>query len=161
MPDLIQPPDDFARKTSQSLLRHARFASLATLQPDTGHPQATRVALVNLPAFGLISLVSDLSEHSKAMRADPRCSLLIGQPGMKGDPLTHPRLTLKCEAEYLALSPVRHRDLRARYLGVYPKSKLYIDFTDFHFVRFNLLHASLNGGFGKAYELAPADMSAD
>ncbi len=158
MPDLIQDTDDFARGTSQALLQGSRFASLASLQPNTGHPQVTRISLVFLPVFGLVSLISDLSDHSKSLRQDQRCSLLIGQPGPKGDPLTHPRLTLTCTSEFQALSPVQHRDLRRQYLGVYPKSKLYIDFADFHFVRFTVLSATLNGGFGKAYRLDKGDI---
>jgi putative heme iron utilization protein len=156
---MINDLDDFAKNTSRHLLSEVRFASLATLQPGSGHPLVTRIALVHLADFGLVSLISDLAGHSKALRADPRCSLLIGQPKAKGDPLTHPRLSVTCSAELTHFEPDRHQELRQKYLEAYPKSKLYIDFGDFQFVQFKVLYAALNGGFGKTYVLEAAELA--
>ena len=69
------------------------------------------------------------------MRANPHCSLLLGEPGGKGDPLTHPRLTLQCIAGFVTRPGPDHDALRALYLGQQPKAKLYIDFGDFALVR--------------------------
>lgn len=159
MQNTINDLDEFAKNTTQNLLTEVRFASLATLQPDSGHPLVTRVALVHLAGFGLVSLISDLAEHSKALRADPRCSLLIGQPKTKGDPLTHPRLSVTCIAEFTDIAPHSHQDMCKKYLEAYPKSKLYIDFGDFQFIQFKVLSAALNGGFGKAYKLEASELA--
>ena len=49
--------------------------------------------------------------------------------------------------------------LRAHYLATHPKAKLYIDFADFNFVGFEVEAGHLNGGFGKAFRLTPADLA--
>jgi putative heme iron utilization protein len=51
-----------------------------------------------------------------------------------------------------------HTELAAHYLRDHPKAKLYIGFTDFSFVRFEISEAHLNGGFGKAFHLGPQDL---
>ena len=56
---------------------------------------APRVAVATDAQGTPVTLVSDLSHHTRALRADPACSLLVGEPGEKGDPLTHPRLSLQ------------------------------------------------------------------
>ena len=105
-----------------------------------------------------MTLVSDLSHHTKALKEDPRCSVLIGQPGPKGDPLTHPRLTLQAQVRFLRKGDDGYDALRDHYLTQYPKAKLYIDFMDFSFARFAVTVGHLNGGFGKAYQLTPDEM---
>ena len=118
----------------------------------------SRVAVGTDQSGGAISLVSELSHHTKALRDDPRCSLLVGEPGPKGDPLTHPRLTLNCTARFIWHSGPEFGDSDHAVLQTHPKSKLYIDFADFHFVRFDVLEGQLNGGFGKAFTLTPQDL---
>ena len=150
---VIRPTDDEARALARSLCQDARFAALGVL--DDGRPMVTRVAFAQTPDDNPMSLISDLSHHTRALRADPRCSLLVGEPKEKGDPLTHPRLTMQAEARILAEKP---KDLKAHYLRAHPKAKLYLDFTDFHFVIFEPVIAHLNGGFGKAFTLTPEDL---
>jgi heme iron utilization protein len=84
--------------------------------------------------------------------------LMLGEPGPKGDPLTHPRLMLRARASFAdaADRPV----LRDLWLATHPKAKLYVDFTDFAFVRLLPLGALLNGGFGKARIIEPQDLLA-
>ena len=154
----IRPTDAAARVLARGLLDDARTAALGTLAPD-GHPVVTRIAVLALPDGSALTLVSALSAHSRALRADARCSLLVGEPGPRGDPLNSPRLTVRALAEPLdSTGPDRAR-LRDLWLAAHPKAKLYIDFADFFFVRFRPLGVSLNGGFGKAFELAPADLA--
>ncbi|MAM60688.1 pyridoxamine 5'-phosphate oxidase family protein [Maritimibacter sp. UBA3975] len=148
----IRPTDDEARRLARSLIDEARFAALAVLAE--GRPVVTRIALGTTPRGAPLTLVSDLAAHTVALRADPKASLLVGEPGPRGDPLTHPRLTLEATARFLRKDPA----LRAHYLATHPKSKLYVDFADFHFVTFDVVAAHLNGGFGKAFRLTPADL---
>jgi putative heme iron utilization protein len=79
---------------------------------------------------------------------------LLGEPGPKGDPLTHPRLTIQAVAEAQDKAP-----LKEHYLGRYPKAQLYYDFGDFRLMRFRPVSAFLNGGFGKAYRLTAEDLA--
>ncbi|MEL6978042.1 MAG: DUF2470 domain-containing protein [Pseudomonadota bacterium] len=152
---VLRDTDEEARRLAKTLLREARFGALAALEPETGAPLASRVALAPDMDGAPIFLISQLSSHFGALEADARASLLIGEPG-KGDPLAHPRLTAIGQAERIASSDERAR-VKARYLGRHPKAALYADFGDFAFWRLRLERISLNGGFGKAYALAAED----
>lgn len=151
--DPIRPTDDAARALAAGLMEQARTGALGVIDPQTGSPMVTRIASCLLNGAMHI-LVSDLSAHTAALRADPRVSLLLGEAGPKGDPLTHPRLTLQCHA-----APADKAALRDLWLARYPKAKLYIDFADFNFFRLQMQAGFLNGGFGQAFRLTPADLS--
>lgn len=157
-PDPYQPTDDAARTLAQDLVAQAGFAALAVLRPDTGLPSVSRIALATDNDAQPISLISELSDHTRALRANPTCALLIGEPKGTGDPLTHPRLTLHVLAQPVARGTADHDGLRTRYLTLRPKAKLYLDFADFSFVRFAIQDGVLNGGFGKAYRLTASDL---
>lgn len=152
--DPIRPTDDEARALAQSLIERARFGALGVTDPVTRAPMVTRIALVPGVDGIPLTLVSALSSHTAALDVHPECSLLLGEPGSKGDPLTHPRLTLQ------ALAEVTDKvTLKDHYLGLYPKARLYFDFADFRMVRMTPVAAFLNGGFGKAYRLTPEDLT--
>ena len=151
--DLFRPVDDTARGLAHEIMENALFGSLAVLRD--GHPMVTRVAIARDEDGVPLTLISDLSTHTQALRTDPRCSLLLGEPKAKGDPLAHPRLTLQAKAEFVEKTSA----LVARYLAIQPKAKLYISFTDFHFARLVPFEGLLNGGFGKAYQLTSHDLA--
>ncbi|MDV7142321.1 pyridoxamine 5'-phosphate oxidase family protein [Tropicimonas sp. TH_r6] len=158
--DPIRPTDDEARQIARDLLDRARFGALGVIDPDSGGPMVTRVAVGTSPERTPLLLVSTLSAHTGALRANPACSLLLGEPGPKGDPLTHPRLSLQATARFVPRDAADHPAMRDRWLRDHPKAKLYIDFGDFGFVRLETEQALLNGGFGKAYRLGPEDLVA-
>jgi len=151
--DPIRPTDDAARALARGLIDAARFGALGVIDPASGAPMVSRVAVATDAGGAPVTLISDLSAHTRALAETPLCSLLVGEPGPKGDPLTHPRLTLQCRAES-ADKPA----LRARYLTRHPKARLYFDFGDFRILRLCVLAAHLNGGFGKAFRLGPRDL---
>lgn len=157
--DVLQTVDDAARRLGKTLLRTARFASLATLDPVDGAPAVSRASVATSMAGDLVFLISGLSGHFANLMADARCSLMVGEPG-KGDPLAHPRMTLIGRAERLGDGAERER-LKARYLMRHPKSALYADFPDFAFWIFTAKRISLNGGFGKAFAPRPVDIATD
>ncbi|WP_106205266.1 HugZ family protein [Aliiruegeria haliotis] len=156
--DPIRPTDAEARSLAKELLRGAGFAALGVLDPETGSPMVTRVAIGTDFDGAPVTLVSSLSQHTTALRANAACSVLVGEPASKGDPLTHPRLTVQCKARFISREDPGHEPLRERWLAHHPKAKLYIDFGDFGFVRLEVERAFLNGGFGKAYVLTAADL---
>ena len=157
-PSPIRPTDNEARALARRLIADARFGALGVRQPKTGMPLVTRVAVGTGPEGEFLSLVSELSNHTRALREDPAASLLVGEPGAKGDPLTHPRLTLMATAHFVEHSDPTYGALAAHYLRDHPKSKLYIGFGDFVFLQFDISEAYLNGGFGKAFELTADDL---
>jgi len=160
-PDPTPPADDAARAQACALLRLAHGA-LAYTATD-GTPGVSRIALsVNEgDAEGsLVTLISALAPHTAALRNSPDCAVMVGEPGPKGDPLTHPRLMIKARAEFVARDSNAHQTLRTAWLLAHPKARLYIDFTDFAFVRLAIVSGLLNGGFGKAFRLSGEDLRA-
>ncbi|QKC82264.1 HugZ family protein [Mesorhizobium sp. NZP2077] len=155
--DVIRETDAEAIRLAKTLLRSARFGALAVLEPQTGSPLASRVGVATDIDGTPLILVSMLSAHTPAMLADPRCSLLLGEPG-KGDPLAHPRLTLTCRASRLERGAEAHARAERRYLNRNPKASLYAGLGDFSIFRLEPQRASLNGGFGKAYLLDRSDL---
>ncbi|MBN9053929.1 MAG: HugZ family protein [Rhizobiales bacterium] len=156
-PGALRETDAEARNLARTLLRSARSCALAVLEPETGAPFASRT-LTGTDTDGTpVILVSALSSHTQALRADPRASLLAGEPG-KGDPLAHPRLTVICTAEEVSRESEARAALRERFVRRHPKAKLYVDFPDFTFFRLVPERAFLNGGFGKAFLLAADDL---
>ena len=149
--DPIRETDEEALSLARELSRET-LGALATIDPSTGFPAVSRVSLI-VDGGDPVTLVSDLSHHTVAMDADPRCSVLLGTPPGKGDPLAFPRVTVFGEARAVERRTEEHLRLREAWLATHPKAALYIDFGDFRFWRLRVARASLNGGFGKAYEL--------
>jgi putative heme iron utilization protein len=155
--DVLRETDDEAIRLAKSLVRSARHGAIATLDPRSRHPQVTRVGLSTDIDGTPTILVSGLSAHTPALRADGHCSLLIGEPG-KGDPLAHPRITIRAEAEEIAPGTPDAERIGNRYLAHQPRARLYAGLGDFRYFRLNPGSASLNGGFGRAYSLSREDL---
>lgn len=151
------PPDAEARLLARRLVREARHAALAAIEPGSGAPLASRVATATDVSGDPVLLVSRLSAHTAAMLADARVSLLFGEPG-RGDPLAHPRLMLRGRAEVVAAGGETWETVRRRFLARQPKAALYVDFPDFLFVRIETASALLNAGFARAYPLGRGDL---
>jgi len=154
---VIRPTDEDARRSARVLLRGGRFGAIAVLEPETGHPFSSRV-LLGTDVDGVpVMLSSALAMHTRAVLSDPRCSILVGEPG-KGDPLAWPRLTVLADAERIKPDSESRSRIRDRFLRRHPKAGLYVDFPDFSFFRLVPKSASLNGGFGKAYNIFADDL---
>ncbi|MBN9489534.1 MAG: HugZ family protein [Alphaproteobacteria bacterium] len=144
----------------RELVRGRDRAALATALPgpasEAGWPYASLVLVAVDHDLAPILLLSDLADHSKAMAADDRVSLLFDGTVGLDQPLTGPRVSL------LGLA---HRTddarLKRRFLARHPDAELYAGFADFNFYRVAVERAHLVGGFGKirwlsASELMPA-----
>jgi putative heme iron utilization protein len=159
-PDPVQPADEAARAQARDLLAGARFGALAFTDAETGTPGISRIAVGLDAAGGPVTLISSLSAHHAALRLNPAAALMVGEPGPKGDPLTHPRLMIRVAAQFIDRSDPDHHRLRSLWQASHPKAKLYVDFGDFGFVRLAPLSALLNGGFGRAVRLTAQDLGA-
>ncbi len=155
--DVIRATDAESIRLAKTLIRTARYGAIAVLEEGSGVPLASRVGVATDADGAPLILVSLLSAHSRAILADPRCSLLLGEPG-KGDALAHPRITLVCRASKLERGTPEHARAERRYLNRNPKAKLYVGLGDFSIFRLEPERASLNGGFGKAYLLERDDI---
>lgn len=155
-PDPTLPPDDAARAQARDLLAAARHAALAVTDARSGTPGISRIAFGLDPGGVPLALVSALAPHRAALAARPDCAFMVGEPGERGDPLTHPRLMVQARAAFA--DPAERPALRARWLAQHPKAAVYADLPDFAFVRLHPVGATLNGGFARAYRLAPHDL---
>ena len=155
--DPVQPANDDARDVVRRLLTLGH-AALAWQDPDTGPPGISRIAFARDPEAGLLTLVSGLAPHFRALRDRPDCALMLGEVGDKGDPLTHPRLMIRAQAAFVAPDDPTRPDLRDRWLARNPKAQVYIDLPDFAFVRLTPTSALLNGGFARAFHIPPEDL---
>ncbi|WP_416909983.1 pyridoxamine 5-phosphate oxidase [Paracoccus sp. (in: a-proteobacteria)] len=152
----IRTDSDEARAMARMMLAAMRHATLAVLDPDSGHPHLSRIACQPDDQGLPVALLSGLAAHSRALAADPRAGLLIDPAAPKGDPMTWPRLSLRIVAQPLSADPAR----RDRWLAGDPKARIYVDLPDFRFWRLTPLSGFLNAGFGAAFRLTPADMTA-
>ena len=135
------------------LIRAAGAATLAT--QAAGQPFASLVTPAAAPDLSPLLWLSTLSEHTRQLRAEPRCALLFtGEPDGP-NPQTTPRMTLTGQA-----APVEGPEaaaLKARWLARHPYAALYADFGDFALWRIAPGGALLVGGFARAVRLRLAD----
>ena len=155
-PQLFRDPDGKTIAAVRTLVAEARHGALATLEPETGHPVATRVGLAMLADGSPLIFVSMLAAHTPALITDPSCSLLVGEVG-RGDPVAHRRATLFCRAERIERETEEGRDALRRYLAANPKAKLYAGLPDFLLFALRVARVTYNGGFGRAYRLNGAE----
>lgn len=117
-------------------------------QDMPGYPFGS-VAPYCLDAAGLpLFLISDLAQHTKNLRADPRCSFLVVAPGY--DIQANARLTLVGDCRPLADAG----DIAAaadRYYRYFPDSTDFHRIHDFHFFRLEPLRCRYIGGFGRIH----------
>ena len=140
--------------TARKLLRSSRAGSLATTVQ--GQPFASLVTPACAPDLSIVLLLSDLSEHTRHLRADPRCAVLVTGEPVSENPQTAPRVTVTGLAE-----PVDDAALKARWLAVHPYAAMYADFGDFHLWRIRPTAALFVGGFARATRLKQADLTPD
>jgi heme iron utilization protein len=156
-PDPVQPADAEARALAQRLLG-LNHAALAWTDPETETPGISRIAFARDPEAELLTLVSGLAPHFRALRDRPDCAIMLGEVGGKGDPLSHPRLMIRARAAFVAADDPARPLIRSRWLARSPKAQIYIDLPDFAFVRLSPVSAVLNGGFARAFRLSAEDL---
>lgn len=155
----IRETTDEARVQARGLIEDAQFAAIAVLEPETGYPLVSRVAVAMEKDGSPFFLASDLSGHSKALKTDGRASMMFGEPPLKGDPLAFPRVTVIGTVHKLGKADETAAARRAFWLKKHPKAELYIDFGDFAFYKMKVERVALNGGFGKAFEMNASDIA--
>lgn len=140
------------------LIRAARSASLATTMSGdcAGHPFASLVTPATAPDLSLLLLLSDLAEHTRYLRHNPRCSVLITEPIEANNPQTTARVTVNGLANLVA-----EPSFKARYLARHPYAALYADFGDFRVWRVDIATASFVGGFARAARLRASEFVPD
>lgn len=163
-PLLPEPP--FAER-ARTLVHLGRTATLSTrLHKHEGYPFGS-VAPYGVDGAGQPTLlVSRLAVHTQNLRADPRASLLVVQPGWSEDPLAGARVTLV--GRVTAVPEGERAAVREDYLARQPTARYWVDFGDFAFYRITVDDLYYVAGFGAmgwvdaaAYRSAAPDPLAD
>jgi putative heme iron utilization protein len=142
---------------ARRLIRGAISATLAT--SAEGQPFASLVTPAAAPDLSPLLLLSSLSEHTRHLRAEPRCALLFTGRAEGANPQTAPRVTVSGLAEPVPEAEVPA--LKARWLARHPYAAMYADFGDFALWRVKPGGALLVGGFARATRLRMADLLPD
>src|SRR5262249_13232837 len=98
---------------ARRLLRSARVGTLATV--SDGQPFASLVTPACAADLSILLLLSDLSEHTRHLAAEPRCSVMVTGTPEGPNPQTTPRITIAGNAQRL-VDP----GMKARYLAIHP-----------------------------------------
>lgn len=132
---------------ARTLVMGKHSGTLCTLSlACEGYPHGSLVTLAwdeGRPTF----LISELAEHTKNLRGDPRASLMISQSDGT-NPLALGRLTTLGQAKVLAPGPALEQ-AKAAYLKAHPDARYYCDYTDFNFWQLNVQKVRYIGGFGR------------
>ncbi len=139
---------------ARRLLRGVRAGTLAT--SAAGQPFASLITPACAPDLSVLMLLSSLSEHTRHLRAEPRCAIMVVGDKTSANPQTAPRVTVTGLAE-LEPDPA----LKARWLAVHPYAALYVDFGDFALWRLRPMAAQVVGGFARAARVKQADLLPD
>lgn len=148
--------EDMSRAV-RALLRGLDRAALATALPalegGATWPYASLVLVAVDHDLSPVLLLSDLAEHSKAIAAESRVSLLFDGTGGLDQPLSGARVTLLGRIER-TIDP----RLAQRFLARHPDAEMYAGFKDFHFHRVVPERAHLVAGFGKIRWLEASEL---
>ncbi len=139
---------------ARTQLRAARAATLAT--SGEGQPLASLTIAACAHDLSLLLLLSDLSDHTRHLRAEPRCSLMVVGEKESANPMTAPRTSITGLAE-ITDDPA----LKSRYLAIHPYATLYADFGDFNLWRIRPLGGQFVGGFARANRLRREHLTPD
>ena len=91
-------------------------------------------------------LFSDLAEHTRNVRADPRASLLVQDSSALEDPQAGSRLTLLGTVERVPTDG--EADARELYLSRHPNAADHLEMADFHLYKLRVNEARFISGFG-------------
>ena len=143
-PQLPEPSHAERVRTLFSLARIATLSTLSRKHPGCPFGSLTPFALeaAGRPIF----LISNMAMHTQNLKADPRCSLFVGQAPADGDPLGTSRATIIGDA--VSAKEPEVGSLRETYLARHANSRYWVDFSDFSFFRLQPINLYYVGGFG-------------
>ena len=131
---------------SRQLVRAGRSAALSTtLSTNDGWPYTSFVTYATDQSGCPIFLFSDLSDHTRNLKADPRVSVLVEQASGRKNPQTGPRVSLIGK-----IKKTRNPNHAIRFLTCHPRAEMYAGFTDFNFYHMRVERAHYIGGFASA-----------
>jgi putative heme iron utilization protein len=138
---------------ARALVRRAFKGSMATIDAKAGYPYASLVTLATDASGAPTLLISNLARHTANLAKDARASIMVDETGTLADPLQGARVTL-----YGKVERTKDEAVRRRFLARHPEASFYADFPDFAFFRLAVAGAHYIGGFGRIFDLTPAEL---
>ncbi|MDP9095053.1 MAG: DUF2470 domain-containing protein, partial [Pseudomonadota bacterium] len=108
------------------------------------------------PDRSLLMLLSGLSPHTRHLRAEPRCSIMMMGAPTDANPQTAPRLSLMGTAV-----PEPDPGLKARWIALHPYAAFYAGLGDFQLWRFRGEIGQFVGGFASAHRFGASELAPD
>lgn len=105
----------------------------------------------------VIILVSDLAQHTKNMKANPKVSLTISQTSTEENKQATMRATYLGQAKKIEREDEEYPTISERYIKEFPQAKNYFDTHDFYFYRLEFARIRMIAGFGKIYWVEPEE----
>jgi hypothetical protein len=140
------------KATARRLIRSGRYASLGTLERESGAPYVSLASTATDFDGAPVILISTLAVHTQNLLVDPMVSILFAEIGA-GDPVGHPRVSVVGTAR-----KVEDEAPRRRFLERHEAARFYAGFADFSFWRIEPRGAHLVAGFGRIVDLKPVDL---
>lgn len=139
-------PEPTYAERARTLVYLGRTGMLSTLsRKHSGHPFGS-VMPYALDAQGRpLFLISTMAMHTQNLQADRRASLLVTEPGWRGDPLAAGRATLM--GDVVPVRGAETAEARAAYLARHARAAYWVDFEDFGFHRLEVADIYFVGGF--------------
>lgn len=143
------------------LVASARVLSLATLEEGAPAVSLTPFAAVVGPTRFYL-LLSELSSHTAALRADPRCGWMIHEAEREGDPRGGhglARLMGRATARWLTREEAAASGAEGAYRARSAVAEVLLGLRDFHFCELSPVAGSVSfvQGFGRAYRVTGDD----
>lgn len=139
------PPGETIRR----LMREVARVGLGTLEAAGGAPYVSLAMVAVDAAAAPLLLLSDLADHTRNLKADPRVSLLFDGTAGLATPLAGARATVQGRVE--AATGAADRE---RYVARHPDAEQYLAFRDFNLYRVAVERAHLVAGFGRIHWVA-------
>jgi hypothetical protein len=142
--------DERAKRARQWLLSstNATLCTLSTSEALRGWPFGSLVPFALRENGAPFVLISEIAEHTRNLRADPRVSLFVRDPEADADAQASWRLTVMGRAQRLTLDGGALEALHARYAARVPDAPGYFDTHGFGYWQIEPLRVRVIGGFG-------------
>jgi len=145
---VVHGPQPSDAERARSLAARVTTGVLSTVARDPRGTPYGSVAPFGIDGEGRpVLCISEIAEHTRNLRTDPRSSLLVLEPVARGtDPLAAGRLTLLGRTEPVPAPELD--DARAVHLAANPYAAGYLDFGDFSLWRLEVVSLRYIGGYG-------------
>lgn len=129
------------QETARNLVTNCKHGVLSTLSSE-GFPYASLVEVAPNAEYDLLLLLSDLAEHSKNIKLNPRASMLLAED--------FSALSLaKARACLIGQIQPADQGLLEVYLQHQPQAERYRSFADFKLYHLRIEKTYVVAGFGK------------